>query len=143
MKSKYSDDDMFMEVARTNAKRSHCLRKKVGAVLVRKNFQIASGRNGTLPGLPNVCENEENGELITSDFVLHAEQNVLLFCAREGISTRGTTMYITLAPCVMCAKLVAGAGITEVVYEETYRDTAGIDFLKKAGVYVRQYKGTK
>lgn len=121
----------FMELAELSAKQSHCKRRKVGAALVRNNFIIATGRNGTLPGHDNCCENEDG---TTSDFTLHAEQNILTFCNREGISTKDTTIYITLSPCKTCAKLLASAGITSVYYLEQYKDVSGLIFLQKAGI---------
>jgi len=74
----------------------------------------------------------------TSEFTLHAEQNVITFCAKNGISTKGTTLYITMSPCPNCAKLIAQSGIKRVVYKDTYRDKSGIEFLKKCNVEVEQ-----
>jgi dCMP deaminase len=124
-----------MEVARLSAQESHCIRGKVGAVLVRNNFILATGRNGTLPGTDNCCEDTlEDGSLKTNDFTLHAEQNILTFCCREGISTKDTILFVTMLPCKMCAKLIASAGIKTVVYLEVYKDTSSIEFFKKAGI---------
>lgn len=72
--------------------------------------------------------------LVTSQYVIHAEQNVLMFCAKTGIPTDGTTMYITLSPCATCAKLIVQAGIKKVVFLEYYKDLSGLEFLKLAGV---------
>jgi dCMP deaminase len=124
-----------MDVAILSANQSHCVRGKVGATLVRDNFIIATGRNGTLPGMDNCCEEVlEDGSLKTNDFTLHAEQNILTFCCREGISTKDTTLYITMSPCKMCAKLIASAGIKRVVYHEQYRDCSGVEFLNGIGI---------
>lgn len=120
-----------MQIAQLSASQSHCNRRKVGATLVRDNFIIATGRNGTLPGHNNCCENPDG---TTSDFTLHAEQNILTFCNREGISTKNTSIYITLSPCKTCAKLLASAGITKVFYLEEYKDSSGLDFLRAAGI---------
>ena len=79
----------------------------------------------------------------TSEFTLHAEQNVISYCAKNGIPTNGTTMYITLSPCKTCAKLIAQSGIKKVIYKDLYRDTDGIDFLMECGVYVKQIKFDK
>jgi dCMP deaminase len=76
----------------------------------------------------------------TNEFTLHAEQNVITFCAKNGIPTYGTSLYITLSPCKQCAKLIAQSGIEEVIYDEKYRDTEGIKFLKKCVVKVREYQ---
>ena len=75
---------------------------------------------------------------VTSDFVLHAEQNALMFCTKNGIATNGCTIYITLSPCKQCAKLIAQAGITKVVYIDKYKDTSGIEFLEKLNIKVIQ-----
>ena len=76
--------------------------------------------------------------MVTNELTLHAEQNIISFCAKNGIPTEGTTMYITLSPCKTCAKLIKQCGIKEVVYNEEYRDTSGIEFLKSVGVNVRK-----
>jgi len=72
--------------------------------------------------------------------VMHAEANAIAFAAKKGLSTEGSTMYVTLSPCLNCANLIIQAGIKEVVYSEGYRDTSGIDHLEKNGVHVRQFK---
>lgn len=125
----------FMQIAELSANQSYCTRRKVGATLTRDNFIIATGRNGTLPGHDNCCENHDG---TTSDFTLHAEQNILTFCNREGISTKNTSIYITLSPCKTCAKLLASAGITKVFYLEEYKDSSGLGFLKAAGIQTLQ-----
>jgi len=77
-------------------------------------------------------------EIVTSDLVLHAEQNVITFCAKNGIPTEGTELFVTLSPCSNCAKLIVQSGIKKVYYNEEYRDTSGIDFLKEVGVEVEK-----
>ena len=72
--------------------------------------------------------------LVTSPYVIHAEQNALMFCTKNGIPTDGTTMYITLSPCVTCAKLIVQAGIKRVVFLECYKELGGLEFLRDAGV---------
>lgn len=149
-------DDVLMATAYNFAELSSAKRKQVGAVLSRDGRIIACGYNGTLPGEDNRCEDvctvcggsgqrmskRFPGEsedcvscsgtgLITSEFVLHAEQNILTFCLREGISTKGCRLDITMAPCKTCSKLVASAGIIKVIYDEVYRDMSGIEFLNK------------
>lgn len=127
----------FLQKAKLTAQLSYCTRKKVGAVLVRDNRAIADGYNGTLPGHCNCCEvTLPDGSIVTSEFTLHAEQNILTYCARTGIPTQNTTLYTTLSPCKTCAKLLAASGITRVVYADTYKDTQGIDFLLKANIAV-------
>lgn len=145
----------FMDVAELTANESYCKRLQVGATLVKENYIIATGRNGTISGLENNCE--ERGEectncngkgcdscegrgymLKTSEFTLHAEQNIISFCAKHGINTANTTLYVTHSPCKTCSKLIAQCGITEVVYKQNYRDTEGIEFLQRVGIKVTQ-----
>lgn len=137
------EDDYFMGIALLSADMSHCIRRKVGAVIVRDNYPITTGRNGTLSGLPNECEclDDSTGELVTNEFTLHAEQNALMFCTKKGIPTDGCIMYTTLSPCKTCAKLIAAAGIKEVIIGEVYKDRAGIAYLRNVGVTVRFYYG--
>lgn len=123
-------DIAFIQTAHIFSNLSHCIRLKVGAVLSRDKRIIACGYNGTLAGTPNDCEVDG----VTSPFVLHAEQNLLTFCNREGINTNGCTLYITHSPCKDCAKLIASAGIKRVVYSTLFRDRSGIDFLKQYGI---------
>jgi len=91
-------------------------------------------------GFSEILAKFQTDEKETSEFTLHAEQNVISFCAKNGIPTEGTVLYVTLSPCKTCAKLIAQSGIKEVVYDEEYRDASGIDFLKKVGVKIRKFK---
>ena len=113
------------------AKLSHCERKQVGALIVKDRMIISDGFNGTPSGFDNCCE-DENG--VTKWEVLHAEANAILKVASSTQSASGATLYITLSPCQQCSKLIHQAGITRVVYSKEYKDTSGIQFLKKAGV---------
>jgi dCMP deaminase len=92
---------------------------------------IADGYNGSPSGFPNVCENED-GE--TFWYVLHAEANAITKLAKSNNSAEGATLYITLSPCRDCAKLILQSGIVRVVYKVAYKDTDGIDFLKKSSI---------
>ena len=134
MSNKY--DTSMIITAFTFAEQSYCKRLKVGAVLAREGRILATGYNGTITGTSNTCECEDG---TTSDFTLHAEQNLITFCAKHGVSTNNTTIYITHSPCKQCAKLIAQSGITEVVYSQTYKDTTGIDFLQACNILVRQF----
>jgi len=125
----------FMDVAELSAKESYCKRLQVGATLVKENYIIASGRNGTISGLENNCEEEHNPNK-TSEFTLHAEQNIISFCAKHGIITKDTILYVTHSPCKTCSKLIAQSGIVKVIYKEEYRDSNGIEFLQKVGIEV-------
>jgi dCMP deaminase len=128
-------DNAMMATAHIFAKQSYANRRKVGAVLVKDGRILATGYNGTISGFSNQCE-DENGKTI--EFVLHAEQNVLTYCAKKGIPTEGATMYITLSPCKNCAKLIAQSGISEVVYDDQYKNTESLEFLNTCGVVIRQ-----
>jgi dCMP deaminase len=130
---------LFIESAVLSSQMSFCNRLKVGAVLVKDNRILANGWNGTISGLPNDCEEMTKNGLKTSEFVLHAEQNVITFSAKQGIPTNGCTLYITHSPCKMCSKLIAQSGIKKVVYQDEYRDSEGVEFLKKTGVEVEKY----
>ena len=92
----------------------------------------------------NCCFNSnvvKKGEILkTSDFVVHAEQNAIFYAARNGISTEGCDIYVTHSPCPQCAKAIASAGIKRVVFSEEYRDSDGVDFLKKCGLEVELIK---
>jgi dCMP deaminase len=132
-KKQHRYDEAYMRMATEWAKLSHCVRKQVGALIVKDGMIIADGFNGTPSGFPNVCENDA-GE--THWYVLHAEANAITKLARSGNGAQGGTLYITLSPCRDCAKLVHQAGIARVVYLESYKDDMGAKFLAKAGVKV-------
>jgi dCMP deaminase len=124
-------DTAYLEMANIWGKLSYCKRKKVGALIVKDRMIISDGYNGTPSGFENVCEDEDN---YTKWYVLHAEANAILKVAASTQSCKGATLYITLSPCRECSKLIHQSGITRVVYSKTYKDTSGLEFLKKAGV---------
>lgn len=126
-------DKAYLRMAHTWAELSHCVRKKVGALIVRDGRIISDGYNGTPAGFENSCENT-HGE--THWYVLHAEANAILKVARSTNDCDDATLYITLSPCKDCSKLVLQAGIKRVVYVNEYKDTTGVDFLRDAGVEV-------
>ena len=128
-------DNVMMQTAREFSSLSYCKRKQVGAVLSIKDRIIATGYKGTIPGTDNCCEDNDGN---TNEFVLHAEQNVLTFCNRKGLQTEGSVLYVTMAPCKTCSKLIASAGIKEVFYSEEYRDLSGIQFLKDLGITINK-----
>lgn len=113
------------------AQLSHCKRKKVGAIIVKDRMIISDGFNGTPSGFENYCEDEEG---YTKWYVLHAEANAILKVANSTQSCKDATLYITLSPCQQCSKLIHQAGIKHVVYASEYKDTSGLEFLRKAGV---------
>jgi len=124
-------DNAYMRMAEEWAKLSHCMRKNVGALIVKDGMIIADGYNGSPSGFPNECENDK-GE--TFWYVLHAEANAITKLAKSSNSAEGATLYITLSPCRDCAKLILQSGIVRVVYKTAYKDTEGIDFLKKSSI---------
>ncbi|MFD1293013.1 deoxycytidylate deaminase [Lutibacter holmesii] len=132
-------DNAYMRMAMEWAKLSHCDRKKVGALIVKDRMIISDGFNGTPTGFENCCEDE--GE--TKWYVLHAEANAILKVAASTQSCKNSTLYITLSPCRECSKLIHQSGIKRVVYANEYKDTTGIDFLKKAGVELTYLKNIK
>ena len=123
-------DNTYIEIAEIISKHSKAERKKVGAVLVKNNRIISIGYNGTPSGFDNTCE--ENG--ITKKEVIHAESNCITKCARSNESSDGSSLYVTLSPCMECSKLIIQSGIKEVFYKEEYRDTDGIKLLNKANI---------
>jgi len=127
-------DTYFMEHAKLASTMSYCKRNLVGSVIVKDNRIISEGRNGTVESSDNCCEESYNGEFITKNSVVHAEANAILFAARHGISTLGCTIYITLSPCMECAKMIIQSGIKRVVYKDDYRDLSGIEFLKENNI---------
>jgi dCMP deaminase len=129
-----------MRVAEDTAQLSYAIRRKVGAVLVQGDNILSYGYNGTLPGESNDCEIlGTSGELVTKPEVIHAEENALMKLLRENKgSSNGATMYVTTEPCIICARLMANAGITRLVYRDQYRVHDGIDLLNKRNVTVER-----
>ena len=124
-------DKRYLRMARIWAENSYCVRRKVGAILVKDQMIISDGYNGTPAGFENVCEDEFG---VTKPYVLHAEANAITKVARSGNSSDGSTLYVTASPCVECSKLIIQAGIKRVVYNETYRIEDGLELLRRAGV---------
>ena len=120
-------------MARVWAENSYCVRRQVGALMVKDQRIISDGYNGTPSGFENVCEDENN---VSKPYVLHAEANAISKVARSHNSSDGATLYVTASPCIECAKLIIQAGVRRVVYGELYRLTDGIDLLKRAGIEV-------
>ena len=137
-------DQTYISMAESWSQLSHANRKKVGALIVKDNSIISDGYNGTPAGFENECEeviNNKDGsfkEYKTKWYVLHAEANAILKVAKSTQSCNGSTLYVTYSPCTDCSKLIMQAGITRVVYLEEYRDTNGLDFLRRAGVEVKK-----
>ncbi len=142
-----------MELAVNLAKRSHCIKRQVGAVLAKDTRIISIGYNGPPAGTHN-CDEEwpENGCPRDSkggcSLAIHAEQNAILYAVKNKTSVEDSTLYVTLSPCLACARIIYTAGIKKVIYLNSYAEYKGIDsdegadFLKKFGVGVEKYSGS-
>lgn len=126
-------DARYLRMARIWAENSYCIRRQVGALVVKDQMIISDGYNGTPSGFENKCEDDTN---VTYPYVLHAEANAITKLARSSNNSDGSTLYVTASPCIECAKLIIQAGIKRVVYGEKYRLEDGIDLLRRAGVEV-------
>lgn len=144
--SRPSWDEYFLEVAGLVCKRSTCLRRKVGAVLVKDRRILATGYNGAPSGLRHCsvtgCLREKlkvpSGQRHELCRGLHAEQNVLLQAALHGTGTKDSLLYITNQPCMICAKMLINAGIREIVIADGYPDKMAMEFLREARIKVRR-----
>ena len=123
-------DKAYLKMALEWAKLSHCKRKQVGALIVKNRMIISDGYNGTPTGFENACEDDSN---YTKWYVLHAEANAIMKVSASTQSSEGSTLYITLSPCKECSKLIFQSGIKRLVYHKEYKDSSGLEFLKKAG----------
>lgn len=144
---KPSFDDIFMNLATDLSARSHCVRAQVGAVLTKDTRIISIGYNGPPAGTHN-CDEEWGKEGCSKDskgscsLALHAEQNAILYAAKNGSKLEGSTLYTTLSPCIACARLILSAGIQKVYFRHSYAkykglpSDEGVDFLRKFGVEV-------
>jgi dCMP deaminase len=126
-------DRRYLRMAAIWSENSYCVRRKVGALIVKDKMIISDGYNGTPSGFPNVCESSEG---VTFPYVLHAEANAITKVARSNNSSDGSTLYVTASPCMECSKLIIQSGIRRVVFSELYRITDGLDLLREAGVEV-------
>ncbi len=138
-------DEYFMEFAVLTAKRSTCLRRQVGAVIVQDKHVIATGYNGAPKGLEHCaerggCLREQlgvpSGQKHELCRALHAEQNAIIQAATLGHSIEGSSIYITHQPCVICAKMIINAGIERIVVKEGYPDELSVQILKEAGLKI-------
>ncbi|MCM1377267.1 MAG: dCMP deaminase family protein [Clostridium sp.] len=124
-------DHRYLRMARIWSENSYCVRRKVGALIVKEKMIISDGYNGTPSGFDNVCEDSYGA---TFPYVLHAEANAITKVARSNNSSEGATLYVTASPCLECAKLIIQSGIRRVVFSEMYRITDGLDLLREAGI---------
>jgi dCMP deaminase len=141
-------DEYFMEIARLVVSRSTCLRRQVGAVLVKDKKILATGYNGAPSGLPHCldvgCLRDElkipSGERHELCRGLHAEQNAIIQAAYYGVSINGATLYCTNLPCIICTKMLINAGIQRVVFEEGYADSLARQMWEESNVTVEQFQ---
>jgi len=141
-------DEYFLDVAKLVAKRATCLRRSVGAVLVKDKRILATGYNGAPSGLKHCidvgCIRQRlkipSGERHELCRALHAEQNALIQASLYGISVKGSTIYATCQPCVICAKMLINAGIKEIIVTDGYPDRMALDFLKEAKIKIKRIK---
>ena len=122
-------DVRYLRMARVWAANSYCVRRQVGALIVKDKMIISDGYNGTPSGFENICEDEVTGK--TKSYVLHAEANAITKVAKSANNCDGSTLYITAAPCIECSKLIIQAGIKRVVYCDDYRSEDGLNLLKR------------
>ena len=148
MVERISWDEYFLEISRLVSKRSTCLRRRVGALLVKDKRILSTGYNGTPKGLKHCleigCIREElsipSGERHELCRGLHAEQNALLQASLHGVSVKDSILYCTNQPCIICAKMLINSGVKEVVIADGYPDKMSMDFFKQAGILVRKAK---
>ena len=145
MIDKPSFDSIFMNLARDLAKRSHCVKAQVGAVLAKDTRIISIGYNGPPAGTHNCdeewpeigCARDARGGC---SLALHAEENAILFAVKNGADLQGATLYVTLSPCLPCARLIFSSGIKKVIFKNSYAEykglpsDEGVDFLNRFGV---------
>lgn len=134
-------DFIFMQTAMLFSSRADCMRAQVGCVITKDNRIISVGYNGNVSGgknctYDNSCPLDSFGTCYNS---IHAEQNAIAFCAKNGINMNDSTIYITLSPCLACSKLIIQSGIEKVVYLNEYRIKDGIEYLKNSNIEVIKF----
>jgi dCMP deaminase len=148
---KPSFDEIYMELAEKLALRSHCVKAQVGAVLTKDTRIVSLGYNGPPAGTHNCdiefpeqgCPRDSKG---SCSLALHAEQNAILYATKNNVSMEDATLYVTLSPCIACARVIFTIGIKKVFYKNSYANfknlptDEGVDFLRRFGVEVIQYK---
>ncbi len=140
MDTRVSWDEYFMNIARVVATRATCDRKHVGAVIVRDRFILATGYNGSIPGLPH-CD--EVGHLMEEGHcvrTVHAEANTIIQAAKNGVAIEGATIYTTASPCWPCFKLIGNSGCRRIVFGEFYRDSRIFEFAQRLGIELVELK---
>ncbi len=144
-------DEYFMSLARLASTRSTCLRRRVGAVIVKDRMVLSTGYNDTPRGMKNCgdggcdrCRSDAApGTALDTCLCLHAEQNAIIQAAYHGVGIAGGTIYSTHQPCLTCAKMIVNAGITRIVYQEPYPDALAERMLGEAAVDLVRFVGTQ
>lgn len=140
-------DEYFMEITKLVARRSTCIRRQVGAILVKSRKILATGYNGAPAGLDHCIDvgclrqelNVPSGERHELCRGLHAEQNAIIQAAFHGVSIRGATVYCTNLPCSICIKMIINAGIKNVVYLDGYADDLSLELIQRSGVKLTKF----
>jgi len=140
-------DEYFMEITKLVARRSTCIRRQVGAILVKSRKILATGYNGAPAGLDHCIDvgclrqelNVPSGERHELCRGLHAEQNAIIQAAFHGVSIRGATVYCTNLPCSICIKMIINAGIKNVVYLDGYADGLSLELIQRSGVKLTKF----
>jgi dCMP deaminase len=148
METRPSYDEYFMEMAYVVAKRSTCLRRKVGAILVKEKHILSTGYNGAPKGLKHCSEtgclrqdqNIPSGERHELCRGLHAEQNAIIQAAVFGVSIKGSVLYCTNTPCVVCVKMLINAGVTEIIYAGEYPDGLAKQMMSESTLKIKRFK---
>lgn len=148
METRPSYDEYFMEMAHVVAKRSTCLRRSVGAILVKDKHILSTGYNGAPKGLKHCSEtgclrenlNIPSGERHELCRGLHAEQNAIIQAAVFGVSIKGSVLYCTNTPCVVCVKMLINAGVTEIIYAGEYPDNLAKLMMDESNLKIKRFK---
>jgi dCMP deaminase len=147
-KQRPSWDEYFLDIARAIAMRSNCVKRKVAALIIKDKRIISTGYNGTPRGVKNCsdggcprCNNlAEGGTKLDECLCSHAEENAITQAAYHGVAIKGSTIYTTFSPCLMCTKMIINSGIAEVVYQTEYPlNEVSENLLKEAGVSIRKF----
>ena len=126
-------DRRYLRMATIWAENSYCVRRQVGAILVKDDMIISDGYNGTPSGMENVCEDEDG---LTKPYVLHAEANAITKVARSNNSSQDSTLYVTASPCMECSKLIIQAGVKRVVFMTFTVLSDGLDLMRQVGIEI-------
>jgi len=149
--NRISFEDLWFSIVELLERRSTCLRRKVGAVLVKDNIVLAMAWNGSPSGMPH-CEetgcirkeqNIESGTRLEFCRALHAEQNLLLHCCKKQVSIENSVLYVSVTPCVSCMKMLIEGKISKIVYKEMYNDQLALSMVKGTGIRLVKYKSEK